>query len=166
MFYAHFRQICRAVTLSKPLNLWLTCHIEHKWPLVKYNIYLKIDKIERSVSKWRLISFIWVFGWSHPSCKISNLIHDYVGKLKIKLKYRHISKDHIKMAALSISADFQQIFFVSIRLRPNDLFNVLIFGIKSYITIIKIELLPDIDPINRFEMVMVSRSADLSNFPT
>lgn len=70
------------------------------------------------------------------------------------------------MAALSISADFQPIFFVSIRLWPNDLFNVLKFGITADITIIKIELVADIDPINRFERVMVSRLVDLSNFPT
>lgn len=44
-------------------------------------------------------------------------------------------------------------------------FNVLKFGIKSDITIIKIELVAEIDPMNRFEMVMVSRSAYLSDFP-
>lgn len=56
------------------------------------------------------------------------------------------------MAALSISADFQPIY-------------VLKFGMKADITMMKIELVADIDPINRFEMVMVSRSADLSNTP-
>lgn len=58
----------------------------------------------------------------------------------------------------SIPADFQPITFGSRRLQPNGLYNGLTFLIQADKTNVRVAFVDEIDPMNRFEMEVVSNN--------